>query len=342
MNSLLNQGVSETAYGRRTVFRQLFCASEDNLLCEGEHNPAFWLTDATGVETVNSTSEYIQMAAGTDYRKWFTVRPQTWYYLLFDSKADTACFTDFIFGLVDEEGKRVGNRHTAQEKGYFVTDFGLDDELTVIGQDGNWYNRVYKFFSGDNTRLALFAQGSEGTVFLKNIRLCEAVNIRTSVESDKTDVQQWLEDEFCCDERDNLLSDTAVDWKAPYGYGRFVEKDGSRLTYADSGRGCYYLLWLPLESGHLYTGSFWYRVKKTGGARFGFVWEHADGRRGSRALMSAAKECGWTQSSIDFAVAEGARLAFAVYDGGGEVEMDHIRAFRNGCGYVAKQDCPTD
>ena len=338
MNNLLNQDVSKTAYGRRTVFRQLVCLSEDNLFSGSENDPSFWLTDATGADTVNSTPDFLRMAGGTDYRKWFTVRPQTWYYLLFDGKVDPACFSDFIFGMVDGEGKR----HTMQEKGYFVTDFGLDDELTIMGQDGSWYPRIYKFFSGENTRLAFFAQGSEGTVFLKNIQVCEATRIRTCIESDKSDVHQWIEDDFCCDEQDNLASPSLVDWEAPYGYGRFVEKDGSRLTYQDSGRGCYYLVWLPVESGRLYTGSFWYRVKKAGGARFGFIWQHSDGRRGSRALMSAGSEGGWKKSSIDFALAEGARLAFAVYDGGGEVEMDNIRVFLNGCGYATEEDCPTD
>ena len=319
------QEFSSFGFGRRTLYGAVTCDVADNLipaetLCENAENS----------QIVSVSDSLIKFEAnGEKYIKWFDVTPCAWYFLSFSGKTSYPEWTDLDFGILGEDNLPFENFHTKKEESFFVHKYGLDQMITVRGQDGEWYPRNYLFYVGNTSKVGFFADGTVGSVVFEKLLICRADKAKTLPTRKTTSVFKWAEGFYDCRNEDNYLCDTDI-FKSGENYGRFLLTKGNTLKYSYGKRGCYYLLWIPLESGRFYTFSYVKNVTKAGNALFGLISLSDKGKRSWLIKSTVSKVKSNERFSDTIAVKEGDQIAFAVFDGGGEFELSDIRLFNIG------------
>lgn len=203
--------------------------------------------------------------------------------------------------------------------------------LTVRGQDGEWYPRVYSFYTGANEKIGFFADGSCGRVILNEIKLFEAIKAENPEVRVSSGVMNYKEDINDCAPENNYVTDTVFFEKFEY-FNSFIFREKEIIKYSPSNKGCCYFAWLPLEENRIYTFSFKEHVIKSGGACYGFVAENSKGKRRWLLQKSASAEGTEQVESNAFALVKGEKIAFAVFDGGGEVQFSDFKIFLFGNG----------
>ena len=322
---------SEFGKGRRSLFGNIICEDKDNII-PADSLSEFW-KDAQNSEivTVSEDGTINFSANGKMYVKWFEVKPNTSYFLSFFGRTDFPEWTDLYFGILGEDGLPFRNYHTKKEIDFFVSREAYDQVLTIKGQDGEWYRRTYMFTVFSTKKVGFFACGNVGTVFLNRIYLCEANKIGNSPGRKESMVFNACEDTKNCSPENNFIKDSDC-FTNGENYGKFVEIIGEKLRYEYSGQGCYYLAWLPLDDDRIYTFVYTDEVKEAGNCIYGFIAENPDGKRKWLSNKSANKTHEKETNADAIAVVKGDRIAFAVYDGGGEVEFSDFKVFLLGNG----------
>lgn len=320
-----NQEFSSFGFGRRTLYGAVTCDSADNLipadtLIENAENSQI-------ISVSNSTVKFV--ANGKKYVKWFDVSPNTWYFLSFSGKTSYPDWTDLNFGIIGEDNLPFENFHTKKEESFFVHKYGLDQMITVRGQDGEWYPRNYLFYICNTSKVGFFAQGTVGSVIFEKLLICRADKATTLPTRKESSVFRWCEGFYACYDKDNYLSDVNI-FKSGENYGRFLRAENGTVKYSYGKRGCYYLKWIPLDSGRFYTFSYIKSVTKTGNAAFGLICQSDKGKRTWLIKSTDSQIKPPERISNTIAVKEGDKIAFAVFDGGGEFELSDLRLFNMG------------
>ena len=326
-----SENFSKFGNGRRTLFGNMVCRCEDNIV-PAENPCAFWYdAENSEIAEVKDGKTVKFTANGKTYIKWFAVKPNTSYFLSFYGRTEPPVWTDLNFGIMGEDGLPFENYHTKAENDFYVSRNAQDQTLTVRGQDGEWYRRAYMFTVFNTDKVAFFASGTQGTVFLNRIYLCEATKIRSPETRKESAVFNPSEDTKDCLPQNNLISNTDSFVKGE-NYGAFVNVTDDKLHYSYGGNGCYYFAWLPLEDDRIYTFVYSDEVKQAGACTYGFVSEDANGRR-KWLINKSAQNIHQKETNADaVALVKGERIAFAVYDGGGEAEFSDFKVFLLGNG----------
>ena len=178
---------STSAYGRRTYFGPMNCDAENNIITQEILEKE--ASKCTG--NILIENGVLEFCNHVDFKIEFDVIPNSWYYLMLDGRVKDEIYSDLEFGIADCKGFVLPNIHTERELGFFVFEKGLDDILTVKGQDGSWYTRTYKFYSGQNDKMSFFVTANKGTVDLKDIRICPAEYAYT--DTDAVSVREYNE-----------------------------------------------------------------------------------------------------------------------------------------------------
>lgn len=330
---MLNEKFSTTGFGRRTVFPLVTCLNSDNLTA-GATSPEFWTETVENGEMVSVLSDGTLCFSPFEKKtliKRLTVKPETVYFLSFTGHTLPPEWTDFHFGITDSDGFPFKNYHTKHEKSFFVTDQGFDQMLTVRGQDGEWWPRTYIFYTGSNTEIGFFADGTSGKVILKDLKIFEAVKALNTETRTASGVMNYKEDACDCAPENNYLANLEFFEGFDY-FNTFIFKENNTLKYSSADMGCCYFAWLPIEENRIYTFSFKEKVIKSGGAVYGFIAENADGKRRWLTCKSADTQGREVTEAHAFVSARGEKIAFAVFDGGGEVVFEDFRIFLFGNG----------
>ncbi len=325
------ENFSKFGKGRRTLFPNINCNQDDNLFYTQEPN-SFWKNaDNSEILTVEPNDEIKFSANGKRYVKWFELKPNTSYFLSFFGRTQLPEWTDLNFGILGEDELPFENFHTVAENAFFVFREGQDQNLTVKGQDGEWYRRTYMFTTSNSKKFGFFAFGKQGTVYLKKLYLCEANNLTNPETRKDSMVFNNSEDVKDCLPQNNFVNN----WQ-PFingdNYGSFVTVTNDALRYSYNNQGCYYFAWLPLDEDKVYTFVYTDEVKKAGNSMYGFIAENQSGKRKWLTNKSASKVHSKETTADAITVTKGDKIAFAVYDGGGEVEFSNFKIFLLGNG----------
>lgn len=308
---------SKTAYGRRTQFKNITC-EESKCIYKAEE---------------------ISLSCGQlPFKAWFETQPQTWYFLSVTGRVVPPEWTDIQFGICDGVGYPLPNPHQKHEKAFYVYNWGLDQELSIKGQDGGEYTRIYGFYSGSNEKMAFFAEGNEGRIILSDVRVfayADAVPIAVKTEAFPLN---WVEDANTCDEESNLITDTAP-WASSFsGFGDFIDFADNMLCFDSKGCGAYYLAWLPIEKAGVYTFTFSSRVLEAGDSRFGVVCQDIHGKRKFIMEKNNSSVSDWNKYADMYAVPDGVKVGFAVFNGGGKINFKDFKLFFSADAKTVKED----
>ena len=301
---------SKTAYGRRTQYVQA-----GGITCP----------DDKCVFSILGGKTY--KGEGLVTKTAFKTEPNTLYFLIVKGKVILPDYTDFQWGICDSEGLRLENFLSKREKSFFVYSGGTDQELTIRGQDGTEYTRTYAFNSGSNEEMFFFTDGTEGEVYLSDVRLCKMVDAVPSKERENAFSVNWVEDENECDFDKNLIGDFDA-WAKPYAEKcEFVNIEDGVLHYEGKGLGYYFIAWLPVERPGVYDVCFKSKVIEKSETRFGVLTQDRTGKRSFIMEKSGTVE-GKEDSYADmYAVPEGTKLGFAVFNRGGKMDFSDFRFF---------------
>ena len=228
---MLPEKMSTTGKGRRTLFKSLTCLDEHNILGDFKKDSSYLFENAVNADVLQIDSECISFNAnGNTYIKWLNVKPKTTYFLSFTGRTDPEILTDLNFGIVDSEGYKFKNYHTKREKSFYVFNFGLDQELTIKGQDGESYSRCYCFYTGENSVVGFYAEGTVGTVFFEEIKIFEAVNAIIHPKMVRSDIINCSEDVINCLEEHNIISDLNCFFKNN-SFSSFFKMEENKIFY---------------------------------------------------------------------------------------------------------------
>lgn len=297
---------SKTAYGRRTRF--------ENICCEDS-------------KCIYKTGEISLSGEAPPLKEWFETKPETWYFLSFTGRVVPPEWTDIQFGICDSLGNRLPNPHQKHELSFYVFKAGLDEELTIKGQDGGEYTRIYGFYSGSNKKMAFFSEGNAGRVILSDVRVFAYADAVPSAEKKEAFAVNYVEDADTCDDKDNLITDFNK-WASSFsGFGEFVNSEDDVLCFGSKGCGCYYLAWLPVMKAGIYTFTFSSKVCQTGNSRFGLVCQDNNGKRKFIMEKNNSSVTDWEKYADMYAIPDGVKLAFAVFNGGGKIDFKSFKLF---------------
>lgn len=328
---MIYENFSKFGKGRRTLFANINCNPSDNLFHTKE--PIVFWKDAENSDNISIESdEEIKFTAnGKRYVKWFELKPNTAYFLSFYGKTEPPVWTDLNFGVLGEDCLPLENHHTVAENSFYVFREGQDQTLTVKGQDGEWYRRAYMFNTFDSKKFGFFADGNQGAVHLKKLYLCEANKLTNPQNRCESMIFNPSEDIINCLPENNFVSEMDCFFNGD-NYGDFVKVNDKTLEYSYNQKGCYYFAWLPLEEDRVYTFVYSDEVKQVGNCTYGFVAENASGKRRWLFNKSADRVHSIETTANAIAVVKGEKIAFAVYDGGGEVVFSNFKIFLLGNG----------
>lgn len=297
---------SKTAYGRRTQFKNITCEESKCIYKAGE----------------------ISLSGGQlPFKAWFKTEPETRYFLSVTGRVVPPEWTDIQFGICDGDGCPLPNPHQKHEEEFYVYNRGLDQELTLKGQDGEEYTRIYGFYSGSNEKMAFFAEGSEGKIVLSDVRVYAYADAVPTSDKKESFPLNWVEDANTCDDSSNLITDTAK-WASSFsGFGDFIDFEENMLCFDSKGCGAYYIAWLPIEKAGVYTFTFSSRVLEAGDSRFGVIFQDINGKRRFIMEKNNSSVSEWNKYADMYAVPDGVRLAFTVFNGGGKIDFKDFRLF---------------
>ena len=257
----------------------------------------------------------------------FKTEPNTLYFLIVTGKVILPDYTDFQWGICDSEGLRLENFLSKREKGFFVYSGGTDQELTIRGQDGTEYTRTYAFNSGSNEEMYFFTDGTEGEVYLSDVRLCKMTDAIPTADKTEACFANVVEDANTCDQDKNLISDLES-WAKPFAEScEFVEVSDNTIHYESQGLGYYYIAWLPVKRAGIYDVCFKSKVIEKGDSCFGVITQRKDGKRNFIMEKNNAVE-GFEDSYADmYLVPEDVKLGFAVFNRGGKIDFTDFKFF---------------
>lgn len=301
------QFTKTTAYGRKTLFSRLTCDE--------------------GKEIYSAPQEKEYCGECLPQTVWFETEPDTWYFLNVTGRVIPPEWTNIQWGICDSEGLRLENPHTKHELSFFVWRGGLDQELTVQGQDGSEYDRIYGFFSGNNTKLGFFIEGTEGRVALKNIKIFKYEDAKPIATMDKSFSVNWVEDANTCKPEDNIVLNEE-EWLSQFhGYGDIMNYSDGELHYESQGFGYYYIAWLPIEKTGIYNFCFSSKVLESGNTKFGVIGQDTKGKRHFIMVKNNAAVGDWNSYADMYALTAGTKLGFAVFNGGGKIDFKDFKLY---------------
>lgn len=298
---------SKTAAGRRTQYHSLTCKDDKCILrLAGEKT-------YKGDTLVSKTC--------------FETEPDTLYFLTVTGRVVLPDWTNFQFGICDSEGLPLENHFQKYELSFFVFRGGTDQELTIRGQDGSEYTRVYAFSSGSNEKMAFWTHGTEGEVVLSDVRvfkMADAIPVSSKTEAFSVN---WVEDANTCEPEKNIIADFKK-WSEPFVERcDFVEFSDDVLHYESKGFGYYYIAWLPVEKPGVYDVCFSSKVLEKGNSRFGIITQNKAGKRKFIMEKNNASVGDWNSYADMYAVPEGTKLGFAVFNRGGKIDFKDFKLF---------------
>lgn len=310
MKNLLSE-FSNTAYGRRTNFNNITAMAEK----------CIYLND----------KECVINPANLPMIKEIDVKPFTWHFLRITGKVNDQIWTNIQFGICDSEGRNLKNNHIKHESSFFVYKGGLGQEITIKGQDGDYYTRVYGFYSGNNTRMGFWINGTEGEVTLTDVRIFEYVNAVPTENITTVSPVSWCEDLSDCEKEFNLITDEKEFFASFNGFNEQVYYENTTLKLcADSKLGYCYIAWLPIDHAGIYTIVYDYTVKTAGNSEFGIIRQVPNGRRTwTPARKGNSSVCAEHVADM-FAVPDGCKVGFLVYNKGGEIDFSNFKVFLSG------------
>lgn len=322
---------SKTSYGRRTYFSDMTCLPENNLIyCTAKD----YFSTIKNKQNIEIENDIYTLKNNNNIYFDLNFEKNKWYYLIFDGRVEPDTFSDYEFGIADSEGNRVANVHTKREKGYFVFDKGLDDIITIKGQDGSWYRRTYRFYSGDNELMYFFVNGTSGQVQIKNLCVCLAENAFLSSKNDNICIREYDEPDCFCADADNLAADIYKTFTISSRNYNFIECKENKIHYCEKFTGSHCIAWFDIKPYHVYTFTVKYRVLRSGNASIGFITEDSDNKRVKTPLyIKCDNTCDDKVESMTFEMNGVSKLGFAVFDGGGEIEISGVYIIPDGKGY---------
>jgi len=357
----MNRGFAPYGYGDRRYYSAKSCDDANNLIgnpaCD---NSSYW-ADSNGLLSVSSAEAYegstsIKFSGNGTYRKTISgLKANTYYYLSLYGKAYTNdVVTDIQFGMMSPGGYPFENPIGEWEESHWARESGSKQEITIFCPDGTWYNRTYRFYTGDYTKLDFFIKGTKGEMYLDDIKLFEEANaISTSkVEIADVTVATTEETAFACDAENNLISNGdfekgSVYWQDFNGFGKFVEVvtsgDNKMLHYKGAKLGYHYMAKVKVQAETEYTFSYWTLNLNGDGAKLGVVSLNNPLGYISDVRKVSDDYGEWKLVSVRFTPHTDSTVALAVYDGGGEAVIDNVRLFKSADGYelAAADDKPT-
>ena len=350
-----------SGYGERRYYRTYTCEDGDNLIenfsCDSEE---FW-QDGAGYVTVTAEKSYEGNTSlkvdgkGLYLKKISGLLPETWYYLSLYGMSELGIpLTDINFGIADADGNLFENRNTDFEEALDLRAAASKQEITILCRDGSWYNRTYRFYTGDNTEVNFFITGTKGVMYLDDIRIFEASkSIDPNVKQvyDDLTVANSKEDNYVCADSDNLFNNGMFDngaefWEDFNGINKCVEvvtsKGNGLLHYKSTDMQYYYLPKIYIESGKYYTFSFWSMNLNGSGAKYGILSLNNPKDFISEVTAVSSGYGEWNLTSIRFKANTETAVCLAIFDNGGEAIFDKIRLFESKKGYSAElyEDMP--
>lgn len=334
------------------------CDEEDNIFSNASlSDNSYWFDqDATGYENYASISNEAAFEGDTSlkvsgsgiYKKLITgLKTDTIYYLVLEGMSYGEPLGDMHFGFMDTNNYPLENPLTSAQKSFYVYYSTYKQQIQIQCQDGTWYNRVYRFETGDNTELYFFITSTLGEYYLDNIRLFEASDAIITDEAEfemPLDVVEYEETKFACDEDKNLITNWDFSkgdkfWGDYNGFNKFVEvatSEGNRMLHFKSSKLAYYYLpTVDVEANKKYTLSYWTKNLNGEGSKFGVVLMDAK-RYFISEIQEVSEDYGeWSLVSITFNTFDNTQVSLGVYDNGGEAVFDKIRLFESSNGYDA-------
>ncbi len=298
---------SKTAYGRRTQYGGVTCAEDKCVYSD--------LTEKT------------YKGEGLNTKVPFKTEPDTLYFLRVTGRVVAPNFTNFQFGICDSEGLWLENSLSKREQSFYVYRGGTDQQLTIRGQDGGEYTRVYAFNSGSNEEMSFFTHATRGEVVLSEVRVFKMTDAIPEPGRKEAFSVNWVEDTNTCDQEKNIIADFDA-WAKPFAEAcDFVEVEDGAIHYEGEDLGYYYIAWFPIEKPGVYDFCFRSKVLEAGQSRFGVITQNKEGKR--RFIMeknNAVQD--YEESYADmYAVPEGTKLGFAVFNRGGKTDFSDFKFF---------------
>ena len=353
------------ACGSRQPFKNYVLKSgRTNLITDSAvTDETYWSGD--DYVTVDSTTGHsdqtsLKVSSGADFTKTVSVQSNTEYFLSVWGMCKSTAVSLANFGIADAStGVKFSNY--LPENANTTDEYTWTDLVTIQCQDGTWYRRIYKFYTGDKTSVKLFIKNlpdeyctKPGPMFLDDISIFK-VSDAEYVETAVSDVTVSETTALDCTKANNLLKngDFSVGdyfWDTP-GFTENVEvaqTDTNRmLHFVSKDTKTYYLPNIELTSedsvnGKEYTFSFW--AKKVAGTasssgschtKFGIVALNNFNSSTERGFISAQNYINgsgdWTQYGVTFKVYGPTDIAFAIYDDGGNCEalFDNFKLFES-------------
>ena len=298
---------SKTAYGRRTQYGGITCADDKCVY--------------------SNLTEKTYKGEGLNTKVPFKTEPDTLYFLRVTGRVVAPNFTNFQFGICDSEGLWLENSLSKREQSFFVYRGGTDQQLTIRGQDGGEYIRGYIFNSGSNEDMAFFTDGTKGEVVLSEVRIFKLTDAIPESERKEAFSVNWVEDTNTCDEDKNIIADFDA-WAKPFAEPcEFVEISDGVIHHSSQGLGYYYIAWLPIERPGVYDVCFKSKVVEKGNSRFGIITQNRDGKRRFIMEKNNAVQDYEEKYSDMYAVPEGTKLGFAVFNGSGKTDFIDFKFF---------------
>ena len=223
------------AYGYRIEYSGYSCAQANNKI--GDRicsNADWWGVGSTGFVTISSDYGYnsetsLKVSGSGTFKKRITgITRYTWYYLSLwgmgtgTNSSGSLEISDIDFGIMDTSGYELKNIFPDEynKEPQLTTD---KQKITIHCQDGSWYNRIYKFYSGNNTTLDFFIRGTVGTEYFDEIRLfkvSDAVSTKQNI-SDITVSGTSVSKPVCADSKNFLRAAFYYDTgKVPAAFGK--------------------------------------------------------------------------------------------------------------------------
>ena len=365
----VSRGFAPYGYGDRRYYSAKSCDDANNLIGNPACDDSSYWADLSGLLSVSSAEAYegstsIKFSGNGTYRKTVSgLKANTYYYLSLYGKAYTNdVVTDINFGMMSPGGYPFENP-MGWELGEWTREVSSKQEITIFCPDGTWYNRTYRFYTGEYTELDFFITGTKGKMYLDSIRLFEEANAKSAnpaAQVENITVTSINETNFACNSEKNLIPNGDFEngseyWENFNGFGKFVEvvtSSGNKmLHYKYSKAGYYYMAKVDIEAQTEYTFSYWTLNLNGDGAKFGLVGimplknnEDMSPFEYVSNVRNVSDDYGeWKLVSVRFTPDTDTTVAFAIFDGGGEAIFDNVRLFKSADGYelAAADDKPT-
>lgn len=350
-NLVSNGGLEYTCADENNLFEDASCSNQDYWFDENVSNEGNYASISTAASYEGNSS--LKVAGNGIYRKKITgLKANSFYILSLWGMSDCETTGDINFGFMDSNKHPLENPLTESQSNNTTYSWTLKQTITIQSQDGTWYQRVYRFNTGNNTELEFFVTGSLGEMYLDDIRLYEEVNAIT-IKDEYTmplTVLEYDEANSVCDDNKNLIengdfSNGGSFWNKFKGFDTFVEvatSEGNPMLHFKSAYdNYYYLSAFDVSADKMYTLSYWTKNLNGEGSKSGVVLLDEE-----RTYISEISDISdgygkWKRVSIRFKTIEDTTVSLGIYDNGGEAVFDKLRLFESEDGYaLGNEDVP--